>query len=183
MSSLYLDRQNLALKLDGKTLALYENDVKQGTIPLHLLERIVVQGNIQLEGRVLGALSERNIGLLMLSRRSTEATAMLMANAHGDAKRRLGQYQTSLDESARCVLARWLVLVKVRGQQRMLQQALKQRADCRHPLTSALQTLTGILESLRAEDKQLSLASLRGYEGSAAAAYFAALIQLFAPAL
>ena len=39
MSSLYLDRKNLGLKLDGQTLALYEEAVMKSTVPLHLLER------------------------------------------------------------------------------------------------------------------------------------------------
>lgn len=101
MSSLYLDRKNLAIKLDGQTLALYENGLKKSTVPLHLLERVVLRGNVQLESRVLGALSERNIGLLVLSGRNTEATAMLAARSHNDTMRRLTQYQTSLCDNLR----------------------------------------------------------------------------------
>ena len=99
MSSLYLDRKNLGIKLDGQTLALYEEGVKKGTVPLHLLDRIVLRGNVQLESRVLGALTERNIGLIVLSGRNTEATAMLAAKSHSDAGRRLAQYQLMLDEA------------------------------------------------------------------------------------
>jgi CRISPR-associated protein Cas1 len=183
MSSLYLDRKNLAIKLDGQTLALYEDGVKKGTVPLHLLDRVVLRGNVQLESRVLGALSKRNIGLLVLSGRNTEATAMLSARSHGDSMRRLGQYRTSLDEGLRTPLARWLVLVKVRDQQRLLRDALAARADLRHPLTSALQTLNGIIGQLREDTFELSLASLRGFEGAAAAAYFGGYVHLFADSL
>jgi len=183
MSSLYLDRKNLGVKLDGQALALYEDNVKKGTVPLHLLERVVLRGNVQLESRVLGALSERNIGLLVLSGRNTEATAMLAAHSHSDAMRRLGQYQSSLDEGLRTPLARWLVLVKVRAQQRLLREALAARADLRHPLTSALQTLNGIIGKLREDTFDSSLASLRGFEGAAAAAYFGGFTHLFADSL
>ena len=183
MSSLYLDRKNLGVKLDGQALALYEDGVKKGTVPLHLLERVVMRGNVQLESRVLGALSERKIGLLLLSGRNTEATAMLAGCSHGDTTRRLGQYRTSIDEDLRTPIARWLVLVKVRAQQRLLREALASRADLRHPLTSALQTLNGIIGQLREDTFAISLASLRGYEGAAAAAYFAAYTQLFANSL
>jgi CRISPR-associated protein Cas1 len=183
MSSLYLDRKNLAIKLDGQALALYEDGVKKGTVPLHLLDRVVLRGNVQLESRVLGALSKRNIGLLVLSGRNTEATAMLSARSHGDSMRRLGQYRTSLDEGLRTPLARWLVLVKVRDQQRLLRDALAARADLRHPLTSALQTLNGIIGQLREDTFELSLASLRGFEGAAAAAYFGGYVHLFADSL
>lgn len=183
MSSLYLDRKNLSVKLDGKTLALYEDGVKKGTVPLHLLERVVLRGNVQLESRVLGALSERNIGLLVLSGRNTEATAMLAAHSHGESLRRLGQYQTSLDVDLRTPLARWLVLVKVRAQQSLLRDALAARADLRYPLTSALQTLNGIIGQLCEESMTLSLARLLGFEGAAAAGYFGGYTQLFADSL
>jgi len=183
MSSLYLDRKNLAVKLDGQALALYEDDVKKGTVPLHLLDRVVLRGNVQLESRLLGALSERNIGLLVLSGRNTEATAMLAARSHNDSTRRLGQYRTSLDEDLRKPLARWLVLVKVRNQQRMLRDALAARVDLRHPLTAALQTLNGVIGQLREDTFDLPLASLRGFEGAAAAAYFGGYVHLFADSL
>ncbi|MFI3198456.1 MAG: CRISPR-associated endonuclease Cas1 [Methylococcaceae bacterium] len=183
MSSLYLDRKNLGVKLDGQTLALYEDGVKKGTVPLHLLERVVLRGNVQLESRVLGALSERNIGLLVLSGRNTEATAMLAAKSHGDSTRRLGQYQVSLDDALRIPVARWLVLVKVRAQQRLLREALAARADLRYPLTAALQTVNGIIGQLREDALVIPLASLRGYEGAAAAAYFGGYTQLFADSL
>ncbi len=183
MSTLYLDRKNLSIKLDGQTLALYELGEKKGTVPLHLLERVVLRGNVQLESRVLGALTERHIGLIVLSGRNTEATAMLAAHSHGDALRRLGQYQASLDDDLRRPLARWLVLVKVRAQQRLLQNALAARANLRYPLTTALQTLTNIIGLLREDTQNYSLATLRGYEGAAAAAHFGAYVHLFAESL
>jgi CRISPR-associated protein Cas1 len=183
MSSLYLDRKNLGIKLEGQALALYEDGVRKGSVPLNLLERLVLRGNVQLESRVLGALSERNIGLLVLSGRHTEATAMLAGRPHGDGARRLGQYRTSLSDGLRIPLSRWLVLVKVRAQQRLLKQALTLRADLRYPLTGAVGTLGGIIDQLREESAQLTLASLRGFEGAAASAYFGGFTQLFAPSL
>ena len=183
MSSLYLDRKNLGIKLDGQTLALYEDGVKKGTVPLHLLDRVVLRGNVQLESRVLGALSERNIGLLILSGRNTEATAMLAAKSHSETLRRLGQYQLSLDDELRKPLARWLILIKVRAQHRLLNEALTSRADIRYPLTTATKTLSGIIGQLREDAQDITLASLRGYEGAAAAAYFGGYVHLFAAAL
>lgn len=183
MSSLYLDRKNLGIKLDGQALALYEDGARKGSVPLHLLDRVVLRGNVQLESRVLGALSERNIGLLVLSGRNTEATAMLASRAHSDSTRRLGQYRTSMDVDLRTPLARWLVLVKVRAQLRLLKRAMAGRPDLRHPLTGASQTLSGIIGQLRQEQLAISLDSLRGFEGAAAAAYFGCFTQLFAPSL
>lgn len=183
MSSLYLDRKNLGIKLDGQALALYEDGARKGSVPLHLLDRVVLRGNVQLESRVLGALSERNIGFLVLSGRNTEATAMLAARTHSDSRRRLGQYRVSMDDELRTPLARWLVLVKIRAQQRLLKDALAGRADLRHPLTAANETLSGIIGQLREDQFAVSLDSLRGFEGAAAAAYFGGFTRLFAPSL
>lgn len=157
MSSLYLDRKNLGIKLDGQALALYEDGERKGSVPLHLLERVVLRGNVQLESRVLGALSERNVGLLVLSGRDTEASAMLSARPHNDGLRRIGQYRTSSDADLRTPLARWLVLVKVRNQQRVLREAIRARPDLRHPLTAALNTLNGIIGQLREDMELLSI--------------------------
>ncbi|OAI20888.1 CRISPR-associated protein Cas1 [Methylomonas koyamae] len=183
MSSLYLDRKNLGIKLDGQALALYEDGARKGSVPLHLLDRVVLRGNVQLESRVLGALSERNIGLLVLSGRNTEATAMLAGRSHSDGARRLGQYRVSLDSDLRTPLARWLVLVKVRAQLRLLKRAMAERPDLRYPLTGAVRSLSNIVGQLREDQFAMSLDSLRGYEGAAAAAYFAGFSQLFAPTL
>ncbi len=183
MNCLYLDRKNLEIRLDGQALALYEEGARKGSVPLHLLERVVMRGNVQLESRVLGALSARNIGLLVLSGRSSEATAMLAGRPHNESSRRLGQYRVSLDDDLRTPLAHWLVLVKVRAQKRLLREALPVRVDLRHALTVAVQRLDNIMNQLRADSSIPSLSSLRGFEGAAASAYFSGFTQLFAPSL
>ena len=46
MSTLYLDRRDLALKLEGRALAIYASGERQGTVPTHLLERIVMHSTV-----------------------------------------------------------------------------------------------------------------------------------------
>jgi CRISPR-associated protein Cas1 len=53
MSSLYLDRRNLALKLEGRTLTIYADGVHQTTVPLHMLERVVFYSAVQIESSLL----------------------------------------------------------------------------------------------------------------------------------
>jgi CRISPR-associated protein Cas1 len=48
MSTLYLDRRDLSLKLEGRTLALYADGARHGTVPLHLLERVVMRSAVSL---------------------------------------------------------------------------------------------------------------------------------------
>lgn len=183
MSTLFLDRKDLRLGYEGGCLALYEQGTKRGTVPLHLLERVVMTGQVQLDTRLLGALAEKNIGVLMLSGRNHRCVAMLLGKPHNDSLRRVAQYACYLDAAERAKLSRWLVLGKLRSQKRLLVAALAQRPDLRLALRAGISTLEGIVAQLGAETAAYPVEQLRGYEGGGAAAYFKAYTQLFAPSL
>lgn len=183
MSTLYLDRKNLTLGYEGQCLALYEKGNKRGTVPLHMLERVVLRGQVTLDTRLLGALADKNIGVLMLSGRNHRSVAILLGKPHNDSKRRVAQYACYLDPAERLKLCRWLVIAKLRSQKRLLSSALVQRPDLRLALVTAQATLNGLLAQLVAETDEGSVDRLRGLEGSGAAAYFKAFTQLFAPSL
>ena len=44
MALLVLDRSQLEVKSEGDTLALYENGVRRGTVPVKLVDRCVIHG-------------------------------------------------------------------------------------------------------------------------------------------
>ncbi|WP_305908193.1 CRISPR-associated endonuclease Cas1 [Methylomarinum sp. Ch1-1] len=184
MSTLYLDRKGLALKLDGHAMALYENDVKRGTIPFRMLEKVVVRGNVTLESRLLCALGRNQVDILFLSGRNSQRGTMSFSHKHNDAKRRLTQYKVSLGQELQRNLATGLVLAKLEKQLQMLESCLSKRPDLRKTFTSAIRSLQvnrrGIMEQ---NEGVASVAQLRGYEGAAAAAYFSAFTQLFSPKL
>jgi len=182
MSTLYIDRKDLTLKLDSHCLALYENGEKKATVPFHLLERVVLRGNVQLESRLLCAFGEHKIDVLLLSGRNSQRRSMAFSHSHGDVRRRLGQYQACLAPAIQLPLANNLVLRKVRKQRRLLGKAMQQRADLRKPLFSANSTLDAILDKLKADDCA-PLSELRGLEGAAAAAYFSGYTRLFPASL
>ncbi len=184
MSTLYLDRKNLNLKLDGLALALYENDQKRGTIPLKGLEKIIVRGSVQLETRILGACCENQVDVLFLSGRNSSRQSALFRHSHADVRRRLAQFNASQNPVLQQNLVRQLVAGKVLKQQQLLKKALQARPDLRLTLTKANQTLTGIIQTMSADNADtISIEQFRGYEGSAAAAYFGAYTQLFPPSL
>jgi CRISPR-associated protein Cas1 len=183
MGTLFLDRKDLALAYEGDCLVLIEEGRRKGTVPLKLLERVVIRGQATLAANLLGALAEHNIGVLLLSGRQHRATAMLLGKPHNDVKRRLAQYRWFLDDAERRKLSRWVVLAKLRAARRFLSFALENRPDQRKALWSGIKTLDGLLQQLRSEDRGFSLESLRGIEGSGTAAHFAAYQSLFAPSL
>lgn len=183
MSTLFLDRKDLALAYEGDCLVLLEEGQRKGTVPLKLLERVVIRGQATLASNLLGALAERNIGVLLLSGRQHRATAMLLGKPHNDVARRLAQYRWFLQDDERRRLSRWAVLAKLRASRRLLTAALEKRPDQRKALWNGIQTLDALLDRLRRDDGDISLESLRGIEGSGSAAHFAAYQSLFAPSL
>ena len=94
MTTLYLDRKNLTLRADGSALVCYENDERIATIPLKVLQRICIRGDLMLSAKVLGKLGEAGIGVLILNGRQRRPTLML-PNWKLDGQRRVAQYALS----------------------------------------------------------------------------------------
>ena len=180
MSTLYLDRKNLTVKLDGHAMALYENEDKRGTVPFNLLDRIVVRGNVKFESRLLCALGEHKVDVLFLSARNNQRRTMAFSHKHNDVKRRLAQLAMFFKPDVRFELAKQLVEAKILKQQQFLDNALSKRPDLRKHLLNASRSLADIQTSLNNMEGVVACnAQLRGYEGAAAAAYFSAYTRLF----
>lgn len=181
MSTLILDRSDLEIRLDGEALALYEPAGRRGTVPIKLLDRVVMQGGIKLDAGVLTKLAETGVATLLLSKRHSKRVAIVLGLAHNDAGIRLAQSRRVFD-AAWC--ARWAqrqVKSKTHNQIRLLREAQETRPDVRKPLIDALTSLLGVKAQL--DQEQPEVASLRGLEGAAARAYFQGLTTLFPPSL
>ncbi|BBA37446.1 CRISPR-associated endonuclease Cas1 [Methylocaldum marinum] len=176
MGTLYLDRKDIELRREGRHLCLYEAGSRSATIPLNVIERVVVRGQATLSTGVLGLLAEEGIGLLVLSGRQGRTAAILHGTGHGDTARRIAQYRWHHDDDFRLPWARRLVALKLKAQARLLRSALPVRPDCRKPLTDGIARLERALASIEGSQR---LERLQGIEGAAAAAYFAAYTQLF----
>jgi CRISPR-associated protein Cas1 len=180
MGTLYLDRKDLQLSLEYGRLLIREPGERPRGIPLPLLERVVIQGRVGLNSALLGNLAEQGIAVVCLSGRHSRRTAFILGPGHSDARRRLAQYQLCQNGELRLAWSRLLVDGKLRAQQRLLQEALERRPDCRKPLKDGIDRLAALLPAL-AQATDLDI--LRGLEGAAASGYFSALTALFPPAL
>ncbi len=183
MATLYVDRKDAALRRDGEALALYVAGERQSTVPIGLLERVVLRGNVQTDTGVLGALADAGVAVVLLSGRHSRNLGTLVGPLHGDAERRLAQYALYQDVPRRTAWARYLVRRKLVAQERLLRRALSARPDARLPLTKALDGLGSLRARLADGVGQVDLGTLLGIEGAAAAAYFGGFIALFPPAL
>ncbi len=182
MTTLYLDRRNCALELDGRVVSVYVDGRRELSVPAHLLERVVLRSNVTLGSSVLPRLASAGVAVVAFGGRLGRQHATVLGSVHNDAARRIGQIRAYDDPAFRTAWARRLVLGKVRGQRRLIARALGQRADQRQPLTKSLQGQDGPLLRIRSE-AGLGIAQLRGLEGAAAAAFFEGYTRLFAPAL
>jgi CRISPR-associated protein Cas1 len=182
MASLYLDRKNCSLTLEGRVLAVYVDGRRETTVPLHVLERVVLRANVTLGSGLLARLAQAGVSVVLFGGRFARHSASVLGAGHNDATRRIGQQRAYDDWAFRARWTRRLVLGKVRGQRRLIARAALQRPDLRHPLTQAVQAQDQALARIRAEPS-LGIGQLRGIEGAAAAAFFQGYTRLFAPAL
>ncbi len=180
MTTLYLDRKNLELRLDAGTLAVYQDGQRQSTVPLKLLQRVVVRADVNLSASVLTAIASHGIAFIAITGRKGENIAQLTGAPGNDAARRLAQYRTYLDPARRLDLARTLISGKVHNQKRLIEKLRDHRPDERYNLTSSHDTLERITGQISTVEK---IETLLGLEGAAAAAYFQGLQAVFPPRL
>lgn len=170
----------MEVRSNGNAMTLYRDGAHHGSIPMKLLERVIIRGDLKISVGTLTKLTEAKISILLLSGRHSRRVAIVLGNGHNDAAIRLAQSQLVFDENWCSHWARRQVLGKVRGQGRLLEHVLSGRPDCRKPLFGALQGLRGILENLQ---PSATPERIRGLEGAAAHAYFQGLSSVFAPSL
>lgn len=179
MGTLYIDRKDLHVKLDGNALAFYAKGTREGVVPIGPLKRVVVVGNVSIETPVLHRLADENVSVVFLSGKRLRFCGMLHGRLHNNGLLRLRQYEKSISEFA-LDAARDIVQRKLVKQKEFLCDIKKQRPDIGFGLINAINTLTGVLDNLR---KQANIESIRGLEGGAAASYFSAYVMAFPPSL
>ncbi len=182
MATLLLDRADLEVRIAEGALALYENGTRSQTVPLRLVDRVVIQGaRTKLDTSVLLKLAEAGAATLLLSPRVSRQVAIVLGPAHNEAAVRLAQARRTMDHVFCDGWARQLVVAKLRRQHRLLDKAEASRPDVRKPLFDARK---GVAEALaQATEAGIACPRLRGLEGSAARAYFHGYTALFAAEL
>jgi CRISPR-associated protein Cas1 len=181
MATLYLDRRNLELRLDGAALAVYQGGVRKGAVPLNLLERVIIRADTKLTSGVLGSLAAAGAVTVILSGRKGEKVAMVSGRLHSDASVRVAQYAKSLDGEWRSAWAGRFVAAKILRQCRLLRRWEQARPEHRSTVRAALQTLQQV--RLKVRDRAVYAGELRGLEGAAQAAYLRVYTELFPSAL
>lgn len=174
---LYIDHRDTSLEIDGAALRVRLPDHPPQTLPLALLERVVLISDTTLDSSLLATLADAGVGLVAFGGRGGRRVAHVVGALHGDARIRLNQALAASDLHERNILARHFVRSKLRAQQRLLRSAEEQRPDLRHAMVTGVEALGRALDSLRRDRPGDD--HLRGLEGAAAAAYFRGFCELF----
>ncbi|HEY4537574.1 MAG TPA: CRISPR-associated endonuclease Cas1 [Erysipelothrix sp.] len=124
MTCLYVDRKNVHIKTDSKMLSIYDDQKKITSVPLQLLSRICLKGNITLTASVLGKLGECDIGILILRGLQHKPTLLLPTMKH-DANKRLIQAQLANNIEFCLSFAKTLVQQKIERQCQTLQSSFE----------------------------------------------------------
>jgi len=180
MGTLYIDRKEIHVRLDGNALAFYANGEREGVVPVSPLKRVVVIGNVTLDTPVLHRLADENVSVVFLSGKRLRFRGMLHGRLHNNGMLRLKQYEKSLSGFA-AETSRDIVMRKISRQRDLLVSAKTQRPDAGMRLTAAINTLSRVIGTIEKETADIE--TLRGLEGGAGAAYFSAYTGLFPPSL
>lgn len=180
MTTVVLDNARYRLETQDDSLIIRDVEQRRASIPIKMIDRLILQGNLRLDVDVLRRLGEAGASILCLSARHSRRVALVLGPQHNDAAIRLGQAEHVTDAVWCTAFARRQIRAKLRGQARLLV-----RADTKTNVRAKrLRDAATILNNAQTKLKQMSTAStVRGIEGAAARVYFAALADLFPPAL
>lgn len=188
MGTLYIDRRDLRVKLDGNALAFYHNGTREGLVPINPIKRVIIVGNITLEATVLHRLAEEGIATLFLSGRGLAYRASLHGRLHQNGILRLKQYENFSSRGAVDAM-RDLVCRKVESQALFLEESLDSLPAIRFFAREALDTIRPLHEKAftvsagESDESDEIRGYLTGLEGAASAAYFRAFTHFFPPSL
>lgn len=182
MPSFVISRDTLSVNLSGGRLLCAERDpefpgrCKRIELPLFDIDRVVVVGRPLLSVPVLQTLMKKGIPAFFVSSRGRWIGSLLPDN-NRNAARRIRQYELARDYSVSLEVARKLVRAKVKNSRRVIQRlAANRKLSGESYISGVIESLGRLLAKL---EPCVSLDSLRGFEGMAAADYFACLGSFF----
>jgi CRISPR-associated protein Cas1 len=150
-----------------------EGRVIHEVVALHV-DRIVVMGNVHLTTPTVAYALDQGVDVVFLSAGGAYR-GRLEAPLGKDARLRQAQYRMAQDEAQRLAVAKKVVAGKLSNMVALWRRQQRARA--------AATTVPAIQQLVPRVERASSLSQLRGYEGSATAAHFAAFRQSVPPDL
>lgn len=168
LNTLYITTQDSYLAKDGECIAVHQGGSLRRKIPIHTLEGLVCFGQVAFSPFLLGHCAEHGIAVSWLTEYG-RFLASMHGPVRGNVLLRREQYRMADSDAVSASIARAVVIGKVTNCRTVLLRAAREHP---HPLLdNACDQLAHCLMRLR-EDMPLNV--VRGLEGEAAHAYFAA---------
>lgn len=169
-NTLYILTPETYLSLQNETIAVKVGGVEKVRIPSHTISSIYCFGNVTVSTPLIGFLGQRGIGLVFFSEYG-KFYGRIQGPVSGNILLRQRQFAAMEDPVQRTRLARNILLDKIANSKLFLQRQRRERPGREDVFDPAISRLTVAAQELR---ECLTVDSMRGLEGAAAAAYFSA---------
>ncbi len=170
---LYVQEFNAKIAKKGDVLEVSKDDQVLASVRIGEVSQVVLMGNVYVTAPCLQELMARDIPVSWHSYGGW-FHGHSVGNGHKNVELRTAQYRVSFDDRHCLRIARGLVVAKIANCRTLMRRNWKPEA----PPERALADLKRIQQQAENAD---SLASLLGYEGHAAAVYFAQFANLIRP--
>ena len=176
LNTLYVFSEDMYLALDGENVVAKAQGLERGRVPLHTLESILSFSYMGASPALMGACASRGIQLSFFSPHG-RFLARVEGEAHGSVYARKEQYRISEDERSALPIARNFIVGKLYNSKWVLQRGVRDHGLVvdGEALQQASDHLSAAMENAMAAE---TVASLRGIEGDAAAAYYGVFDEL-----
>lgn len=167
---LYITSSEAYLSLDGGNVVIKKGESSATRLPLHNIENIVCFNYLGVSPALMGACSERDIGLCFLSPKG-RFLARVSGRVKGNVLLRKRQYQVSEKETESVLVAASFLLGKIYNCRKVIERALRDHGmlvdvDALSRASDFHKQTLGALQACN------STAELMAFEGSAAKIYF-----------
>lgn len=179
LNTLYVTTEGAWLHKEGENAVVKVGGAERGRVPVHLLGGIVCFGSIGVTPALMGHCAEHGVCITLMSRNG-RFLARVEGPVSGNVLLRRSQYRATDDGERTAALAGHIVTGKLLNQRTVVRRALRDHgADAPAEAGSRLATCERRLsDAARRSALPQSTEALRGIEGEAARAYYAAFRDL-----
>jgi CRISPR-associated protein Cas1 len=172
MKIVHIDHRKAKLEDAGRKIIVRVNGHRKATIPMRLLERLVITSTADISSSLLLKLNEQGAGILVLPSRYRSGRPLHIIRARTDIPLIHAQLLAAASPARALPLATGFIVTKLRGHRLLIDELARMRMRQQRQLQRASARLASAIEALKTPmaDKN----RLRGIEGAASAQFFAA---------
>lgn len=179
MTTIYVREQGAVIRRRAERLIVSKKGQILDEFPFAKVEEVALYGNVQVTAQAMATLLERGVRVIFLS--IYGKIRGVVSEGSKQAKLRKEQYQVMSNEAINLRLAKAIVEGKIHNQRVLLQRQMKNLSGSPGITAQFTQATNGMGQMGQAALQASNIESLRGYEGRAAAYYFAAIRALLGP--